>query len=142
MSKQLKNLVESAQPPAPNVATFIEFVKKVLVGSTAVECPENRLFGQTFAPTVAQMQPKKHKNMEIAARMAMEYEDVQAKAGLQGTIVDLDDWLCGLAKFVLVPDVLLEDLAGQKQMRMDRITLCAGVCSAEFKTGLRPDSMK
>ena len=53
------------------------------------------------------------------------YEDVQAKAGLQGSIVDLDDWLCGLAKFVLVPEVLLEDPAGQQQMRADRVALCA-----------------
>ena len=33
---------------------------------------------------------------------------------------------------MLVPDVLLEDPAGQKQMRMDIIALCAGVCSARF----------
>ena len=132
MSKQLKNMVEAAQPPTPPVSTFIQYVEKLLVGESATVRPENRLFAESFPEEEAKKE--KSKNSHIGARVAIDYEKVQSKAGLEGTITEMDDWLCGLAKFVILPELLLDDPVAQADLRARRQTLCKDVCNPRFLT--------
>ena len=110
------------------MAPFIAIVRQYGAQEGRVDAPENSLFGEGFAPQERNPKPKKSaKNEAIGVRMFLEFVKVQEK-GLVDAIQHMDDWLCGLAKFVVRTSLLYDDAEVIQAMNKRKEALAKDVC--------------
>ena len=77
MSRQLRNLVESVQPPPAPVGDFVAALRKMEANEGAVEAPENAMFPDVF-PQQGEIKkcPGTEKNEHLSVNLALEFVKV------------------------------------------------------------------
>ena len=129
--QQIRNFVEGAQPDPPALAVFLEMMQAFLQGGDQVLAPENDLFGEVFEnegnePGKEKVQkPRGTMNNEIqGAKMIGEFALAAGAEKMEKWTVD--DFLCGLAKFVLHPELVKDDAEGVAALIEKRKEMAAG----------------
>ena len=115
MSKLQKNMLEAAQPRPPPMYQLLKYMHDAANGQNDTEerHPENLLFPEEYRKDDSTVkQYASLKNEARACKMGLEYQKVVD--GENAALDDVDDWFCGLGKFLLHPHLLHDDPAQQE----------------------------
>ena len=120
-----KNMLEAAQPKPPPTYEFLKFMYAVVRAEQSEEKnqPENVLFPEEYVSGPALPKPKyTMRNEVMACKIGLDYQKIVD--GENACLDDVDDWFCGLAKFLMHP-TLLHDARDAQEMCLDnRENLC------------------
>jgi hypothetical protein len=122
-SKQLKNMLEAAQPPAPIVNEFMTFVHKVAAGGQKAAQPENAIFDNILGEAAAAKAAGSARNEVNGAKLAIEYNAMLQRQEAVAAL-DLDSWFCGLVQFVINVELVSDDKETQQALLQKRKALC------------------
>ena len=121
-SKQLKNMLEAAQPPAPAVHEFMKFVHKVAAGNANDVPAENEIFGNIINENAGKA-PGSAKNEVNGCNLCIEY-DAMLQRNQVGATLDFDSWMCGLVQFTINVEVVSDQKETQEALLQKRKDLC------------------
>ena len=122
-SKQMKNMLEAAQPPAPMVDEFMRFVEKVAAGTKTSAQPENTIFDNILGEKAVAKAAGSAKNEQNGVKMAIEYHSMLRRNQAGGSL-DFDSWFCGMVQFAMNVELVSDDKATQQALLQKRKELC------------------